>query len=89
MVFLVLSMVIPLQIQIVWLFGRLNLEIFQMVQLSLLITLLSADRPSGKSSQELCYLFLMEWTDRDLSTVREESKDFCSFLMMFVMRTKL
>ena len=89
MVFLDSSMVIQLLIPIVWLFGRLNSEIFPMVQPSLLTTLLSADKPSGRNSQELCFLFLMEWMDRDLNTVREEYKDFYNFLMMFVMRINL
>lgn len=89
MVFLDSSMVIQLLIPIVWLFGRLNSEIFPMVQPLLLITLLSVDKPSGRNSQELCFLFPMGWMDRDLNTVREESKDFYSFLMMYVMRTNL
>ena len=89
MVFLDSSMVIQLLIPIVWLFGRLNSEIFPMVQPLLLITLLSVDKPSGRNSQELYFLFLMGWMDRDLNTVREESKDFYSFLMMYVMRTNL
>jgi hypothetical protein len=82
------NMGIPSLILIAWLFGKLSLEIFQMVLPLLLITSSFQDKLNGKSSQVLCFHFLMVWTVKVQSTVRVELKDFCNFVMMLVMSSR-
>lgn len=88
MVFWDSNMAIQSLILIVWLSGRLSLEILQMEQPSLSITSLLVESQSGSSNLVLSSLCLMVWMGRDLNIVREESKDFYIFQTIAAMNNR-
>jgi len=52
------------------------------------ITSLLEDRPNGDNSQESFFHSLTAWMVKDPSTVKEEYRDFYSFLMIPAMKIK-
>lgn len=65
------------------------MEISPMELQSLLTTLSLAESQSGDSSQALYYHCLTAWMAKVLNTVKAEFKDFYTFLMTTVTKSKL